>query len=138
MKWIRSFSFRLVVTTLLAFIFSIALVVALVSVQYRTAMKEKDEVTTIQAFEVVERNIISMLTKAGNAALKIQQNKAVDAYLYDTHQSELERVVASRRMMNAISEQLRGTDERPHLKDLSIPFECKTLSGEDQRILFTK
>lgn len=111
MKWIKSFSFRLVAVTLLTFVLCISAVVAIISTQYRATMKEKDETTTLSAFEVSEKNIVNMLSHAGSTAQRILQHKAVDSYLFDTYANDLDRVIASRNMMNAISEQLSGTEE---------------------------
>ena len=106
MKLTRSFSFRMVATTVIAIILSISIAMLLIFMQYRHHMQELDGTHTLHAFSEVETDLMKLLNDANSMALKIQQSKIVSAYLFNNYESDIEKVVAKRDMMAALSEEL--------------------------------
>lgn len=111
MKIFKRFDVRLILTSSLFLLLALIGVTTLIIDQYQNALFDQSEQQTIWAFEQSEARIDRLLQGARENASMLLSRDEVAGFLYKSYSRDSERVVALRRMMDAITETLAyGSD----------------------------
>lgn len=122
----ESFQFKLIMTTLLFTVITIALSISVTSYIFINILQIQNKNSTVRSFENTEIRINEILENINTTSFLIQSYEQVDNYLFAKYYSELEHVLGKREFIQVISHIFKSSN---HLNTILFFKEDGTMIG---------